>query len=120
MALASGRAPAQAVGIPAIPDGIRWGETSRALVEQLGTRATVLPRPIDFGDSYADVVLRNVALGGVALVAFFQMDKTTGGLKRVQFERTRHGVTPPAYRAVIAALEAAYGSPDTTCGVPPL
>ena len=95
-----------------MPDGVRWGETSRALVEQLGTRATVLPRPIDFGDSYADVVLRNVALGGVAMIAFFQMDKTTGGLKRVQFERQRHGVNPPAYRAVIAALEAAYGPPD--------
>jgi len=119
-AAALGQAAAQAAGIPAMPDGVQWGETSRALVEQLGTRATVLPRPIDFGDSYADVVLRNVALGGVPMIAFFQMDKTTGGLKRVQFERTRHGVNPPAYRAVIAALEAAYGSPDTTCGVPPL
>jgi len=111
--------PAHAAGIPAIPDGIRWGESSRALVEILGSRASVLPRPIDFGDSYANVVLRNITLGGVGLTAFFQMDKTTGGLKRVQFERTRHGVNPPAYRAVVAALEAAYGSPDTACSVPP-
>jgi hypothetical protein len=110
--------PAHAAGIPAIPDGIRWGESSRALLEILGSHATVLPRPIDFGDSYANVVLRNIALGGVGLTAFFQMDKTTGGLKRVQFERQRHGVNPPAYRAVVAALEAAYGSPDATCGVP--
>ena len=118
MALASGRAPAQAVGIPTVPDGIRWGETSQALVEQLGARATILPRPIDFGDSYANVVLRNITLGGVGLTAFFQMDKTTGGLKRVQFERQRHGVNPPAYRAIAAALDAAYGSPDAACGVP--
>ena len=76
------------------------------------TRATVLSRPIDFGDSYANVVLRNVALGGVAMIAFFQMDKATGGLKRVQFERQPHGVNPPAYRAVVAALEAAYGPPE--------
>lgn len=109
---------AQMVGIPALPDGVRWGETSRALVERLGQRATVLPTPIDFGDSYADVVLRNIALGGVAMTAFFQMDKTTGGLKRVQFVRTPHGVNPPAYRAVVAALEAAYGQPSATCAVP--
>jgi hypothetical protein len=110
--------PAQAVGIPAIPDGVRWGESSRSLLELLGRRATVLPRPIDFGDSYADVVLRDVTLGGVTLTAFFQMDKRTGGLKRVQFERQRHGVNPPAYRAVIAALDAAYGPPTATCAIP--
>jgi hypothetical protein len=112
------QAPAHAVRIPAIPDGLRWGEPSRALLEQLGTRAIMLPRPIDFGDSYADVVLRNVTLGGVPMTAFFQMDKTTGGLKRVQFERQRHGVNPPAYRAIVAGLETAYGRPDTACGIP--
>ena len=41
------------------------------------------------------------ALGGVAMTAFFQMDKATGGLKRVQFERQPHGVNPPSYRAVV-------------------
>ena len=97
---------------------LRGASSSRALVEQLGTRATVLPRPIDFGDSYADVVLRNLSFGGVALIAFFQMDKATGGLKRVQFERPRHGVNPPAYRAVMGALEAEYGSPDAACFIP--
>ena len=96
---------------------MRWGESSRALLELLGKRASVLPRPIDFGDSYANVVLRDVALGGVAMIVFFQMDTATGGLKRVQFERQRHGVNPPAYRAVVAALEEAYGAPDATCAV---
>src|SRR4051812_40254242 len=110
-ALALARMPAQAAAIPTVPDGIEWGETSRALVAQLGPRATILARPIDFGDSYANVVLRNVALGGVPMTAFFQMDKTTGGLKRVQFTRQPHGVNPPAYRAILAALDAAYGLP---------
>jgi hypothetical protein len=114
-----GRGLAQAAGIPAIPDGVRWGESDGALIEALGSRASVLPRPIDFGDSYANVVLRDVMFGGVQLIAFFQMDKATGGLKRVQFERQRHGVNPPAYRAVVAALEAAYGAPDATCAVSP-
>ena len=110
--------PAGALDVPAVPDGMRWGETSRDLLDQLGQRATVLSRPIDFGDSYANVVLRNVALGGVAMTAFFQMDKATGGLKRVQFTRQPHGVNPPSYRAVVAALDAAYGPPGATCVTP--
>ncbi|MGE3783240.1 MAG: hypothetical protein AB7H71_10905, partial [Alphaproteobacteria bacterium] len=110
--------PAHAVAIPSVPEGVAWGETSRALAEQLGARATVLARPIDFGDAYADIVLRDAALGGVAMTAFFQMDKRTGGLKRVQFERPRHAVNPPSYRAVIGALDTAYGPPAATCAMP--
>ena len=116
--LALGPMSARAVGIPAVPDGLQWGESSGALLEMLGTRATVLARPIDFGDSYANVVLRDVVLGGVKMTAFFQMDKATGGLKRVQFVRQPHGVNPPAYRAVVGALDAAYGPPSATCAIP--
>ena len=78
-----------------------------------------LPRAIDFGDSYAQIVRRDVIAGGFPLIAFYQMDKATGGLKRIQLERQRHGVNPPAFRAVLTALEAAYGSPDAMCGVRP-
>jgi hypothetical protein len=118
--MALGAGPAHAVAIPALPAGIAWGETSRMLIEALGGRATVLARPIDFGDTYADLVLREVSLGGVAMTVFFQMDKATGGLKRVQFERPRNAVNPPAYRAVVAALEAAYGPAAATCAIPPV
>ncbi len=100
-----------------MPEGVAWGETSRALLGAAGARATVLPWPIDFGDAYADIVLRDAALGGVGMIAFFQMDKATGGLKRVQFERPRHAVNPPSYRAVVAALDAAYGPPSATCAM---
>jgi hypothetical protein len=111
--------PAHAVAIPGIPSGLRWGEPSRAIIAQLGAGVTVLPRPIDFGDSYADLVLRRFSLGGVELTAFFQMDKATRGLKRIQIERQRHGVNPPAYRAVLVALAAALGAPDATCVIAP-
>jgi hypothetical protein len=99
--------------------GTYWGELSGALLAHFGARATALSRPLDFGDSYADVVLRNVPVGGFALIAYFQMDKTTGGLKRIQLERPRHGVNPAAFRGVLAAIEAAYGSPDLMCGTGP-
>ena len=111
--------PSRGEGIADAWQDTYWGEPSSALLGHFGARATALARPLDFGDSYADVVLRNVPVGGFALIAYFQMDKTTGGLKRIQLERPRHGVTPPAFRGVLGALEAAYGAPDTMCGVRP-
>ena len=100
-------------------EGIQWGESQSALLAHLGARATVLPSPIDFGDSYTQIVLRNFVLGGVPLIAFFQIDKATRGLKRIQLERQRHGVNPPAFRGVIGGLEAEFGNPDAMCSIPP-
>ena len=110
---------AGAAGIADAWEGTYWGEPSSALVAHFGTRATALHAPIDFGDSYAQIVLRRVMVGEVPLVAFFQMDKATRGLRRIQLERQRHGVNPPAFRAVLGALEAAYGPPDEMCGLAP-
>src|SRR3954451_18386187 len=107
--------PAAAEGITEIWQAAHWGESSAALFARFAGSATALPRPLDFGDSYADVVLRDVPVGGVRLIAYFQMDKATRGLKRIQLERPRHGVNPAAFRRVLAAIEAAYGAPDLTC-----
>ena len=112
-------APARSEGIPEAWEGIQWGESSAALVAHFAGRATVLTPPLDFGDSYADVVLRNVIVGGVPLIGYFQMDKATRGLKRIQFERPRHGVNPAAFRGVLGGVEAAYGPPDLMCGTGP-
>jgi hypothetical protein len=97
-----------------------WGESSGELFRQFGTNAIRLPRALDFGDSYADVVLRGQTLGAVPMVVFFQMDKVTHGLKRIQLERPRHGVNPPAFRAIAAALHDEFGKPDQTCIIPVL
>jgi hypothetical protein len=111
--------PAGAASIADSWAGTYWGEPSAALLAHFGARATILPRPIDFGDSDAQIVLRDVMTGGFPLIAFFQMDKATHGLKRIQIERPRHGVNPPAFRAVLGALNAAFGPPDATCDVAP-
>jgi hypothetical protein len=111
--------PAVAVGVADIWQGADWGDSSAALLARFAGHATALARPIDFGDSYADVVLRDVPVGGVQLIAYFQMDKATHRLKRIQLERPRHGVNPVAFRAVLGAIEAAYGSPDLMCGTGP-
>ena len=111
--------PAAAKGIVTAWQGTHWGETSGELRHEFGARATALPWRLDFGDAYSDVVLREESLGGVRVVAFFEMDKRTGGLKRIQIERPRHGVNPPAARSILAALEAAYGEPDRRSIAPP-
>src|SRR5262249_25094298 len=77
---------------------VQWGESRGALLAHFGGRVTVLPRPLDFGDSYGDVVLRDVTLGDVPMMAYSQMDKGRGGLNRIQFERPRHGLNPPVSR----------------------
>jgi hypothetical protein len=97
---------------------VHWGESSQDLLQQFDGSATQLARGLDFGDSYVDVVLRGEIIGGVPVVTFFQMDKRTRGLKRIQLERQRHGVNPPALRAISAALNADYGRPDKICFTP--
>jgi hypothetical protein len=95
-----------------------WGEGSEDLQRSLGNAAVRLRQSLDFGDSYSDVVLTSATLGGVPVIVFFQMDKTIHGLKRIQLERPRHGVNPPAFRAISAALHSDYGKPDKICVIP--
>jgi hypothetical protein len=111
--------PARGEGLDDAWAGTSWGEPATDVLKHFGNRATVLPQPIDFGDSYAPLVVRNFPVGGVGLIAYYQMDKTTRALKRIQLERPRHGVTPAAFRGVLEGLEESYGPPDLMCGIRP-
>ena len=115
MALARPAYPAE--GIPELLRQTYWGESSKDLAHQFGDAAIRLARSLDFGDSYASLVLDGT-VGGVPVIVFFQMDKVTRGLKRIQLEPPRHGVNPPAFRAIIAALHSAYGKLDQICFLP--
>jgi len=109
-----------ASGVEGIWLQTHWGESSDALLREFGADAKRLPRALDFGDSYVDVVLPDQTIGGVPMVVFFQMDKVSHGLKRIQLERPRHGVNPPAFRGILAALQTDFGSPDQLCAIPVL
>jgi hypothetical protein len=98
---------------------VRWGEADATLARTFGARATVLDRPIEYGDAEVRVVLRNVMLGGHAFAVYFQMDKVDGGLRRIHFERPRHGAVLGVFRDVVAAIEAEYGDVSYTCDMPP-
>jgi len=118
--LMSARSSFAGDGIEQLLQETHWGESSGELRSQFGDAARWLPHALDFGDSYVDTVLTRQTLGGVPMVVFFQMDKATHGLKRIQLERPRHSVNPPSFRAIVAALHAAYGKPDQSCVIPVL
>ena len=94
-----------------------WSETTERLARQFGAAATHLDRPIDFGDSYADLVLKNYGIGGYGFIVFFQMDKHSRGLKRIQIERGRHGAVPLVAKTAFDALLADYGRPTVACAI---
>lgn len=99
--------------------GTHWGESPEALQRHFGARGFALPQPIDFGDSYAPLVVRNVSVGGVGLIAYYQIDKARHGLKRIQLERPRHQVSASAFHTVLMALDGDYGAPNNDCGTLP-
>ena len=98
--------------------GTSWGDSTDDLDRQFGAAATRLPRPIDFGDSYADLVLKNYDIAGHRFIVFFQMAKSSHGLKRIQIERGRHGAVPIVAKAAFDALVATYGQPTIACAIP--
>ena len=106
-------------GVATLLRETHWGETSEELARHFGSAAVRLEKPLDFGDSYAQIVLPSATVGAVPMVAFFQMDKKTHGLVRIQLERPPHGVNPPAFRAIAAALSAEWGRPARICTIPP-
>jgi len=96
-------------------EGVQFGATTAELLQRFGARATRLNRPLDFGDADADVVLRRHELGGYPFIVFFQMDRASRMLKRIQIERPRHGAVLMVHNAAIAALVAQYGAPTQVC-----
>jgi hypothetical protein len=76
-------ASARGDGLDAVWAGTSWGESDSALLQHFGRSATVLPQAIDFGDSYAQLVRRQFEVGGYGLIVYYQIDKTTRGLKRI-------------------------------------
>jgi hypothetical protein len=113
IALIATWAPAALAGAALAPilDRIAWGESSAALARALGHDALHLKPPLDFGDSDAELALRDERLGGFPFAVYFQMDKASHGLKRVMLMRQPHGANPAVFRAVIAALARDYGTP---------
>lgn len=117
-ALLLGAAPPPPVLAPVL-DGVRFGETSDALARHFGARAVRLARPIEFGDSYVDVALRQAMVAGYPFTVYFQMDPRSRRLKRVMLERQPHGANPKVFRALLDAMTRDYGPPFRSCKLRP-
>ncbi|MDB5405815.1 MAG: hypothetical protein JWL84_727 [Rhodospirillales bacterium] len=104
-------APAAAAGW----DKAQWGMTASQLAAAYGASAHVLQPPIEFGDSYAEVVLTDVAFAGETFRVYFQMDKRTRRLAHVLLERRRQYATPAIFAKVLATLGDRYGSAALGC-----
>lgn len=83
-----------------------------------GVRIERLARPIEYGNGYADRVLRKVDVAGFAYRALFQLDEKTRRLTQVLLERRRLPSAPAAYAAALAAFSQAYGPPTLVCDSP--
>jgi hypothetical protein len=110
---------ALASGIADAWTGTNWGESPEAVQRHFGARGFALPQPLDFGDSYAPIALRDLSVGGYPMIVYYQFDKVTHALKRIQLELPRHRVNAGAFRGVFLALDADYGAPDVSCGTLP-
>ena len=99
--------------------GTYWGESPEAVQRHFGARGYAVPQPFDFGDSYAPLVVRDLPIGGFPMIAYYQFDKATHALKRIQLELPRNKVNAAAFRGVFLALDANDGKPDVFCGTLP-
>jgi hypothetical protein len=106
--------PAAAVGW----DRAAWGMTVSEIAAAYGDRALHLASPIVFGDSYAEIVLRDQIFAGYPFRVYFQMDPTTHRLAHVLLERRRQYATPAIFAQVGAALREQLGAESYTCGSP--
>jgi hypothetical protein len=111
--------PVRAAGLDDVWTGVSWGESPEAIQRHFGSRGYALPQPLDFGDSYAPLVLRDVAVGRLPMIVYFQFDKAGQRLKRIQLELPRHRVNAGAFREIFLALDADYGAPNVSCGTLP-
>src|SRR5260221_3081223 len=81
-----------------------------------GDRALRLAPPIVFGDSYAQIVLRDQIFAGYPFRVYFQMDPATHRLAHVLLERRRQYATPAIFAQVGAALREQLGAASAVCG----
>jgi hypothetical protein len=95
-----------------------WGESSDALATHFGKNATRLDRPLDFGDSHVDLVLKDYKIGDYPFIVYFQMSNDGKGLKRIQIERPRHGAVPGVSAVAFKELANLYGPPTESCATP--
>ncbi len=104
-------APADAAGW----DKAQWGMSAPEIAAAYGARAHRLQPPIEFGDSYAEIVLTDGQFAGLDFRVYFQMDKRTRRLAHVLLERRRQYATPAIFAKIVATLQDSIGQVALAC-----
>jgi hypothetical protein len=99
-------------------DRVAWGMNSEQIAQAYGARALVLTQPIVFGDSYVDVVLRDMPFADYPFLVYFQMDPRSHGLAHVMLERRHAYASPKVWNAVVARLREQLGPETLACDRP--
>lgn len=115
LALPTGAGPLRAAADLPGWEATRWGMTAAQVEAALGGAAMRLPGRWRYGGAYADLAVRDVAVGGLAFTAYLQMNAETRRLQQVLLERRRVGAVPRAFEQVVEALEQTYGPPTAEC-----
>lgn len=97
-------------------DDLTWGMTAQQ-VESALPQAVPLSPPWDFGPLYAERMVRDVVVGGIAFDLVPELARQDGRLVQILFERRSPIPGPEELQSFVNDLHARLGSPAESCVV---
>lgn len=97
-------------------EGLTWGMTARQ-VESALPQAVPLSPPWDFGPLYAERMVQNVVVGGIAFDLVPELARKDGTLVQLLFERRSPIPGPDELQSFVNDLHARLGPPAESCAV---
>lgn len=97
-------------------EGLSWGMTAQQVDAAL-PQAVPLSPPWDFGPLYAERMVRNVVVGGIAFDLVPELARQDGRLVQILFERRSPIPGPSELQSFVNDLHARLGPPAESCVV---
>ena len=97
-------------------DKLTWGMTAQQVVSAL-PQAVPLSPPWDFGPLYAERMVQNVVVGGIAFDLVPELARKNGRLVQILFERRSPIPGPDELQSFVNDLHARLGPPAENCVV---
>lgn len=97
-------------------EGLSWGMTARQ-VESALPQSVPLSPPWDFGPLYAERMVQNVVVGGIAFDLVPELARQDGTLVQLLFERRSPIPGPDELQSFVNDLHARLGPPAESCMV---
>ncbi|MBW8727353.1 MAG: hypothetical protein JF625_19670 [Inquilinus limosus] len=97
-------------------EGLSWGMTARQVESALPQAVTLSP-PWDFGPLYAERMVQNVVVGGIAFDLVPELARKDDRLVQILFERRPPIPGPDELQSFVNDLHARLGPPAESCVV---